>query len=215
MKYNITYCCMDCGNEICLRNAFYGNGRCYSCSKKGNKAPSFKDGRCLKKYYCIDCNKELSNHIAKRCKSCSNKGKNNPMYGRKRPDTILRNKLNPPMKNKKRPEHSIIMMGINNPNWQNGIQYLPYSKEFNKELKLKIRERDNFICQCCGMTEEEHIKEFNRSLTIHHIDYNKQNCKEENLISLCNICNPKANSNRDYYFAYYTWIIENEIYKGV
>lgn len=33
-----------------------------------------------KQNYCIDCNKPISSHGAKRCKSCANKGKNNSMF---------------------------------------------------------------------------------------------------------------------------------------
>jgi len=38
------------------------------------------DGRTLKKYYCIDCGKELSNYKAKRCKSCAKRGKRSSLY---------------------------------------------------------------------------------------------------------------------------------------
>lgn len=91
-----------------------------------------------------------------------------------------------------------------------GMGYLPYPKAFNKQLKQEIRERDNLTCQCCQMTEEEHIMKFNRKLSIHHIDYNKENCKEDNLITTCNKCNTKANYNRDYWFAYYTYKMEEQ-----
>jgi len=60
------------------------------------------------------------------------KGKSNSMYGRKRPDTILYNKTRKhPLLNKKRPEHSTMMSGLNNPMaeigksllfWNNGIK---------------------------------------------------------------------------------------------
>lgn len=46
---------------------------------------------------------------------------------------------------------------------------------------------------------------------VHHIDDNKQNCKKNNLITTCNQCNIKANFNRDYWYAYFTYIVE-EIY---
>jgi 5-methylcytosine-specific restriction endonuclease McrA len=116
---------------------------------------------------------------------------------------------NHPFFNKKRPEHSKRMKGKNNPNWNKGSSFEPYSLEWIGELKKKIRTRDNHICQNCGMTEEEHIKKYNRVLDVHHIDYNKQNCKEINLITTCSICNIKANSDRNYWFAYYTYIMEN------
>lgn len=35
----------------------------------------------------------------------------------------------------------------------------------------------------------------------------KNNCKEYNLITLCMNCNLKANTNIDYWYAYYTYKI--------
>ena len=99
--------------------------------------------------------------------------------------------------------------GKNNPNYKHGLGHLPYSKKYTKELRRAIRKRDNYKCQYCGMTQEEHLQIWGRKIEIHHINYNKQNCKENNLITLCKLCNMKANSNRDYWFAYYTYIMEN------
>ena len=42
-----------------------------------------------------------------------------------------------------------------------------------------------------------------RKLGIHHIDYNKQNCLETNLTTLCNECNIRVNSNRKYWKEYF------------
>ena len=36
------YC--ECGNEIDLHTALYGNGRCMSCSRKGKLNPNWRDG---------------------------------------------------------------------------------------------------------------------------------------------------------------------------
>ena len=36
-----------------------------------------------------------------------------------------------------------------NPAWQGGIAFEPYGLEFNKELKLKIKQRDKFRCYEC------------------------------------------------------------------
>lgn len=96
-------------------------------------------------------------------------------------------------------------IGNNNPNWKNGISFFPYSTEFTKALKLKIRTRDNFICQGCGIKESE----YNQKLSVHHINYDKNNCSESNLITTCRKCNSIANGNRDYWFAYYTYLIED------
>ena len=92
--------------------------------------------------------------------------------------------------------------------WQGGISKLPYAFEFNQGLKDKIRQRDNHQCVNCSMTEEEHLIVIGRVLVVHHIDYNKLNCQENNLITLCNQCNTRANFNRDYWYAYYTQKIE-------
>lgn len=82
----------------------------------------------------------------------------------------------------------------------NGVRiFNPYPTKFNKSLKEKIRKRDNYICQQCGMLEQLHIMVIGKVLTTHHIDYNKQHCEETNLITLCNKCNIKANKNRDYW----------------
>ena len=69
-----------------------------------------------------------------------------------------------------------------NPNWQGGVSFLPYSPSFTKELKNKIRDRDNHICRLCKKPEN------GRTLHVHHIDYDKMNNNPTNLISLCIDC---------------------------
>ena len=59
-----------------------------------------------------------------------------------------------------------------------------------------ILERDNWECQDCGLTNEQHILCFNKCLVVHNIDgENKKikeiNNQEENLISLCMRCHGK------------------------
>lgn len=127
-------------------------------------------------------------------------------------DTAVKNNLNR-YKIKKRTK-SEALKGKNNPNWQGGITKIGYSYQFNQELREQIRKRDHYKCQNCGMTEEEHLIVRGRVLDVHHIDYNKQNCKEDNLIAVCNWCNTRANFNRDYWYAFYKYII-NEKYSEV
>ena len=90
--------------------------------------------------------------------------------------------------------------GKDNLNWHNGSSFLPYTTDFNQQLKDRIRVRDNFKCQLCKTPELE----FNRKLDIHHIDYDKKNSKEDNLISLCNKCHIKTNHNREYWINYFS-----------
>ncbi len=56
-----------------------------------------------------------------------------------------------------------------------------------------ILERDNWQCQKCGMTNEQHIILFARSITIDHIDGNGRysdnpNNNPNNLVTLCLRC---------------------------
>ncbi len=90
-----------------------------------------------------------------------------------------------------------------NPNWKGGISFNPYSKEFTKELKLIIRTRDNFTCCLCKKTEREELEELNRVLCVNHIDFNKLNCKIDNLNTLCLRCNVKINREREYWTNYF------------
>lgn len=84
-------------------------------------------------------------------------------------------------------------IGINNHMWRGGSSFEPYPSIFNKQLKERIRVRDNFICQGCGIPELE----CTRRLVVHHIDYNKNNCNENNLISLCVRCHNKSTVRRN------------------
>ena len=87
--------------------------------------------------------------------------------------------------------------GKNHINWQGGIS--PYPMDWTDDLKEVIRKRDNYICQLCGV----HQDELDRKLDIHHIDYDKNNLNPENLVSLCRKCHNKTNFNRDYWINYF------------
>lgn len=105
-----------------------------------------------------------------------------------------------------------LFKGKGNPNWRGGLDKEGYPYYFSDELKYKIRERDNFTCQYCNLKEKNHFHgNKNVKLTVHHIDYNKQNCKEDNLMALCTKCNFKVNGQRDYWYAYFRYMLDNQI----
>jgi len=171
--------------------------------------------------HCLDCGKLLSEYYVKRCRKCAGiqhglkiQGKNHPGYIDGRTNT---KHYCIDCGNEVKNIYAIrcleclgkFNIGEHNPNWKKGVSFEPYSYEFNQELKEQIRERDSWKCKNCGMTEEEHLIVIGRVLTIHHIDYNKQNCQKNNLITLCLWCNSRANHNKDYWKNYYqTKIIE-------
>jgi len=96
--------------------------------------------------------------------------------------------------------------GSNNSNFIDGRSHLDYPIEFNNEIKLKIRQRDKFKCLICDKPEEEN----KTKLSVHHIDYDKKNNKDNNLMCLCKSCHTKTNTSRDYWYAYCTYIMENK-----
>lgn len=123
-------------------------------------------------------------------------GEDNPFYGKHHTEET---------KQKIRFTH----LGENNPNWIDGRSFEPYSFEFNRQLKELIRRRDGYKCQLCGMPEIENIEK----LSIHHIDYNKENNLPDNLITLCKSCNTKVNFNRDSWEEYFEEIILEKLTK--
>lgn len=84
--------------------------------------------------------------------------------------------------------------------WQGGISFEPYGLGFNNELKRFIKQRDLNICQTPNCMEIE-------NLCIHHIDYDKKNSNQDNLITLCRRCHSKTNFGRGYWEEYYNEII--------
>ncbi len=87
------------------------------------------------------------------------------------------------------------------PAWIDGRTFIKYPKEF-EIIKNKIKKRDNFICQNCGRKVKKIF------LNVHHIDYNKLNNKETNLITLCTWCNSGANGNKEYWIRLFSKKIE-------
>ena len=91
------------------------------------------------------------------------------------------------------------LVGKNNPNWNNGSSFEPYGIGFNDCVRGKIRIRDNHTCQECWKKQEE----LKKKLCVHHIDYCKTNNSTLNLISLCNKCHTKTNSDRKHWERYF------------
>lgn len=79
----------------------------------------------------------------------------------------------------------------------------PYSYYLDKRrfggLKEEVLKRDNYTCQDCGMTNEEHIKKWKRKITVHHKDGNGRYAKNKNhamsnMVTLCLSCHSRIDT---------------------
>lgn len=146
--------------------------------------------------------KETDERVARMAKGRSGIKRTTPVW-----NTGLTKKTHPSLA--KRALHlSETSIGENNPNWKGGLSFYPYTPDFNKKLKDRIRKRDNYTCQYpnCGIVQN------GISHDIHHIDYNKENIKDNNLITLCHCHNTTVNSNRKYWTKYFNNLLLNKSY---
>lgn len=81
-----------------------------------------------------------------------------------------------------------------------------YPDEWNEKLKEKIRRRDNYQCQ------NTKTKKHTSVLHVHHIDYDKSNCKDRNLITLCKECHSRVKGNKSAWKQFYTNIMKEKGY---
>jgi len=118
-----------------------------------------------------------------------------------------RQKLSDINKGKKLSEETKRKMGDSrrgekNCNWIEDRSRFLYPMQWDDVIREGIRQRDGYICQECGIHNQE-LSGFYKKLDIHHIDYNKKNLDPKNLISLCRSCHMKTNTNREYWINYF------------
>lgn len=91
--------------------------------------------------------------------------------------------------------------GERNPAWLGGLSSAPYPYDWWK-ISSRVLERDGRTCR------NPNCKHDTKSVDVHHIDYNKMNCSDENLIVLCDRCHSAChaglNKNREKWEAFYT-----------
>lgn len=108
---------------------------------------------------------------------------------------------------KHKEELRLKFIGEKNPMWEGGISFEPYPPEFNTILKKKILDKFNKKCVLCTLEKRETVGK----LAVHHIDYDKRNNNEENLMVLCNSHHSKTNGNRYYHKQYLPKLINLEM----
>jgi len=165
--------------DYCSRECLDASGRveqqCPHCKKlfsthKSRRA-SGKDKYCSMECRMAD-NPAMGGSVERTCKTCNTPFRVHP-YTVERGGGVFCSK-------------TCSKTADNNPQWIAG-HTIEYPTEWNRKLRRKIRKRDQHACQLCG----------ERGKDVHHIDYDKQNCSPQNLITLCHPCHSKTNTNRD------------------
>jgi len=211
-KRNNYFCCRNCYLEFIRKD----NGKNTSRYGDRRKTKSTKCDYCGIKIYRIGSVIKERNFCSRKCYRlstrrrgkvcCSNCGKKmvkvnsyikknkHHFCSKKCQGKFLTGENNP----SKRPEVRKKLSMENNPAWLGGISFEPYGLEFNNKLREKIRKRDNFCCQQCFRHQNELRTKTNKKyrLHVHHIDYNKKNNNQNNLISLCIVCHLSTSFDR-------------------
>jgi len=170
---------------------------CPQCKEEfeARKTSVFCSRSCRNKFHGKSPSKETrEKQRASMKKGGKNKGSNNAMHGKSGVDS--------PTYGSKRTEETKALLSQlkkgkylleKNPNWKGGKSFEPYPTVWTKELKTRIRKRDGFTCFMCG----------ENGYDVHHIDYDKENCNPENLITLCRSCHAKTHHNRDSWLRFF------------
>ncbi|MEK7664220.1 MAG: HNH endonuclease signature motif containing protein [Patescibacteria group bacterium] len=134
-------------------------------------------------------NKNVSNGLKQAYKA----GKRRRFHFKETKEKISRSRKGKPAWNKG-------IFGKKSHTWKGGLSFEPYSSDWTRFLKRSIRERDQFTCQICSRKQGE---EERAAFHVHHINYNKKDCRPNNLVTLCQYCHIKTNFNRNYWEKYF------------
>jgi NUMOD3 motif/HNH endonuclease len=160
-------------------------------SRSGENHPLFG------KHHTEDSCKKMSNsRVGRRC------GIENPFFGKHHSSETL-----------------LKISGEKSPHWKGGTSYFPYCEKFNKNRKKATRKFFNNCCIVCGKHESENIVGNRQvSLSVHHIDHDKnQGCdgKPFNLVPLCHKCHNMEISNEEEYKEYINKTLKEGFDRGI
>jgi len=199
-KYKKTkqyFCSHDCYNEwqSGSNNPNWNGGlKVFKCENCGNLVERKKHE--VKKYknnYCSpECRIAGSKTLIKtNCKCCNKEIERPKRYAEKYQHLFC-----------DRSCRSAWMCGENATSWNGGSKSLKYCSAWSdKEFKEELKERDGYQClnPTCLLGDKK--------LVLHHIDYQKHNCNPNNLITVCDNCNIRANTKRAWHTAWYQAIM--------
>jgi len=129
--------------------------------------------------------------------SVASSGEHNPMYGKHHSEET-RAKMRVANTGKHHSAEalakmSLAMTGERHPNWRGGVSFEPYPTGWTMRLRDTIRKRDNYTCVLCGKPQNK------RQHSVHHINYDKEDLRSKNLVTLCRFCHHKTNHDRKYW----------------
>ncbi len=124
--------------------------------------------------------------------SAAKRGPNHPNYGKHLTDE-QKAKIRARLVGRTLPRDvaekiSAANTGAGHWNWQGGKSHEPYADDWTPALRARIRTRDGNVCRLCGARAVDE----RQGLDVHHIDYDKMNSSEENLVSLCKSCHART-----------------------
>lgn len=218
----ITKTCEVCGETLRTRNikSKYHH-RCYLKFMRGDGNPMRVKSKLhpVLKAKCLLCGERLTTKGTKdkyhqTCYFNHLKGQGNPFYGKKHKLASVEQ-----MKTRKTGNHYRLgkkareetrqkirevarkRIGSLNPAWKGGLSFFPYTAGFDDSLKDFIRRMYGNKCYLCQQEESVIEKKTGKlkSLHVHHINYEKDDAREINLIPLCCKCHIKTNTKRDYW----------------
>lgn len=135
------------------------------------------------------------------------KDKKRPPFSKKWKENISKSKKGNKRSEKSRMKQSKTILRLYTEGKKMGFQKIEgieriYPIDWTDNIRKAIRMRDEYICQICGIHQDELESRF-RKLDIHHIDYDKDNLNPDNLVALCRNCHIKTNFNRKYWINYF------------
>mgnify|MGYP001603507930 CR=1 FL=1 len=183
--------CFFCRKEF-LVPSYRGNSAKF-CSRECFFNSRIKTEKDYLNIFCSYCHEKLSKRqLIERRKYCSCKCYSKSRKGKLLPENIRLRRFgvgNPNYGNGEK------LRGDKNPNWRGGLSYEHYHGEYEEIRKGLIKRYGSrsggIVCPSCQTAS--------LMPQLHHINYNKQDNREENLIFLCPSCHGKSNFHRDHW----------------
>lgn len=185
------FCSIKCASVTVHKNPKTKTGKLVTCTTCGNKV--YKADWELRKsksdkHFCSRiCSNNDPNKITDEIKA-----KFSRMYTGMKFSVETITKLSQAALGKPKP----WIQGDKHVNWKGGHNRA-YPCVFAR-IRQSIRNRDG-KCVLCGCTPEEHKLKYGRKLPVHHLDHNKQNNSESNLVTLCAVCHTKETMKPEKY----------------